>query len=77
MSATVKNWLEQIPQKDIRTRALKNLQVERTNDIAKSLEHAVFVAFLWHRTPEKYNYWAAVHHNIKYPADLMPVPKIK
>lgn len=73
----VKQYLQTIQDKDVQRRALKNLQIERAGDTAKSLEHAIFTAFLWHKTPERFDYWKAIHHNVKYPADLMQVPKIK
>lgn len=75
--STVKSFLEQIPDKQVRERALKNLQTERAGDMANSLEHAIFVAFLWHRTPETFDYWKAIHHNTRYPDNLITVPKIK
>lgn len=74
---TVQQYFSEIADKNIRTRALRNMHVERAGDICKSLEHALFTGFLWHRTPEKYLYWSAVHHNIKHPNDLKTVPKIK
>lgn len=73
---TVKQYMETIPDPDIRARALRNMHKERELDQCKSLEHAVFTGMLWHRTPELYEYWAAVHHNIKYPNDLMAVPAV-
>lgn len=73
----VKQYLQEIPDDNIRTKALKNLQVERANDRANGLAHAIFTAFLWHRTPEKFAYWSAIHHNIRHPHDLKQVPKIK
>lgn len=74
---TVKKYLEEITDPDVKKRALKNLHIERRDDIANSLEHALFTAFLWHKTPEKFDYWKAVHHNVKYPENKMPVPEIK
>lgn len=73
---TVLHHLQLITDDDIRRRALKNLFNERSGDRANSIEHAIFVAFLWHMTPEKFTYWKVVHHNFKNPNDLMPVPVI-
>lgn len=74
---TVKQQLEKLQDPDIKKRALKNLQIERAGDRCNSAEHAIYMAFYWHNTPEQLSYWQAVHHNLKYPNDLMPLPKIK
>lgn len=74
---TVKHHLDQISDPEVKKRALKNLYKERAGEWANSQEHALFVAFLWNKSPEGLKYWTAVHHNMKYPNDLMPVPAVK
>lgn len=71
---TVKQFLEKIPDEKVRNRALKNLYKERELDQCVSISHAIFTAFLWHRSPELYSYWKAIHHNFNHPGEQMKVP---
>lgn len=64
---TVKEYLQQIPDEEIRARALKNLDSEKANDQANSLEHAIYWAFRWHRAPEGFSYWKDYHTRLKNP----------
>lgn len=57
---TVKQYLEQLPE-PARSRALENLFHEYADEWSTSLPAALKRAFLWHRSPEKYEYWKQVH----------------
>ncbi len=58
---TVKQYLEELQDQEHREKALKNLDFEKRNDTANSLEHSLSVAFRWHRTPEGYKFWHNIH----------------
>lgn len=58
---TVKEYLEWIPDQEIREKALRNMWSDRQNDYCNSLEHAIFVGFLWFKSPEGYDYWKKIH----------------
>lgn len=73
---TVKQYLKGLQNPEVKSRALKNLDNEKAADNVHSLEHAIYWAFGWHLSPEGFNYWKAIHHNIKYPDNTMPVPEI-
>jgi hypothetical protein len=60
---TVKEYLETLPEPE-RSRALRNMDFEKQNDQATGLEHAVWWAFKWHRSPEGYKYWHQIHAGI-------------
>lgn len=64
MKKTVKQYLEEIPQLQVRTRALKNTGAadlrEWATDQAAALKHA----FVWHRSPEGFGYWCDVYLDI-------------
>ncbi len=74
---TVKQFLQEIEDREIRRLAKKYVQIEIAGYRAKSMEHALFMAFRWHMTPEGYNYWSAIHHNYRYPDDQMAIPEPK
>lgn len=62
---TVKKYLESIEDQDVRGRALANMDSEKENDQVKSLEHALYWAFKFHRAPEGYDYWIKIYSSLK------------
>lgn len=65
-------WLKLIADKEIRYRALVNLQMDRAEDQVRSVEQAIDRGFTWSRTSEGDEYWMNVHgKNIGlFPEDL-------
>ncbi len=56
---TIKQWLETIEDKEIRKKALANMDLT-----ADSLEEALSMAFTWKDTPEGEDYWMEVYKNL-------------
>lgn len=62
---TVLQHLQRIPNPEIRQRAINNHWKEYGGEACPSLQDALFRAFLWHKSPEKYDYWKQVHAQLK------------
>lgn len=59
---TVEQYLQEIPGSgDARERAIKNCDSEKKDEWSTSLPAALKRAFLWHKTPEGYDYWQTVY----------------
>lgn len=61
---TVLQYLEQIPDQEIRDKAIKNLFKECGTEWTTSLPAALKRAFLWHRSAEGFQYWDLVHKKL-------------
>jgi hypothetical protein len=60
----IKEYLQLIPEPATREKALKNLYGDYGNEWALSLPKALYRAFLWHRSPEGFDYWQQVHKTL-------------
>lgn len=58
---TVREWLEAIPNKDTRERAIKNVYPLREDMPRSCRSQALLVAFDWRRTPEGADYWENIY----------------
>lgn len=52
---TIKEWLEELPD-GYRERALANC--DRAEDVASSMDEAIYCAFDWNHTSEGVDFWA-------------------
>jgi hypothetical protein len=60
---TVKEALGQLKE-PYRSLALKNMNKGIDNHKANSIESALYMAFSWEKSPEKYQYWSEVHDRL-------------
>lgn len=59
---TIEQWLSEIDNVAVRTKALKNLVPSTLPFIADSQSDALLQAFAWEDTEEGFMYWNDVHH---------------
>lgn len=62
---TIKQYLEEIPDPEIRDLALKNMYQEYAGEWSTSLPAALKRAFLFCRSAEGYDYWIMVHNSLQ------------
>ncbi len=62
---TIKQYLQELPDCRTKERALQNMWNDYAGEWSPGLAAAIKRAFLWHRTPEGYEYWKAVHQAIE------------
>lgn len=62
---TIKEYLQEIPSQEHREKALANLDSEKTNDLSRSVEHALYAGFSWYRSPEGIQYWNDYHKQLQ------------
>lgn len=66
MSKTIKEWLSELDS-PYREQALENMDkdIPYTGDRkVESIKGALSGAFMWHETPEGYNYWRHLCHSL-------------
>jgi hypothetical protein len=62
---TIKHYLEQIKDPEVRERALRNADNEALKrDDYTSTKNALFGAFIWDDSPEGFDYWNNIYNNI-------------
>lgn len=59
---TISQYLDQIPDKDVRERAKRNMRPENRYRVLDSMPSAIAHAFDWTDSPEGFNYWYAVYY---------------
>lgn len=53
---TIREWLEELPE-PYRSQAFRNTPCINTDLYAPSLKYAIVRAFVWHKSPEGFEYW--------------------
>lgn len=67
---TIEAWLQELPE-PYRSQALTNMWWEDKNNMYLHLHQALFAAFNWSRSPEKYIFWHDVYVLCRdYPENL-------
>lgn len=61
---TIIEWLGEIEDSAVRTKALKNLHHLATKEPAISIGDALIVAFNWNETEEGEDYWHEVYYTL-------------
>lgn len=60
---TIEQWLQELPE-PVRSQALANMWWERAKDECDTLPNALHNAFLWFRSPERFDYWQSIYNAI-------------
>ena len=55
---TTRDWLTEIPDPEIREKALRNMDEDSANLEAQSISDALLGAFNWSKSPEGHRFWA-------------------
>lgn len=58
---TVKELLQSIPDRKVRKRALRNLDLRFADYPASTIQQALSIAFIYKDTPEGLDYWSDIH----------------
>jgi hypothetical protein len=78
MTATVLAWLKQIPDAEVRTKALNRLKRTKNSRIKViSIAQALMSAFYWGETPEGHRYWESIAVDIQKNVELNTIIKPK
>ncbi len=66
MNRTIEQYLQELPNTDgVRDKALKNMYKEYAGEWSTSLLAALERAFLFHQSPEGFQYWRDICDDIK------------
>lgn len=55
---TIADWLKTIPNKEVREKAIANMDLDKSGVVVEGLSVAIVNAFTWADTPEGNKYWS-------------------
>lgn len=76
MSKTVLQWLNELPEGEVKTKALRNMWKDNQHDMRPTLCSALWTAFNWIRSPEGYEYWKAIFDDLKKKENVQYTSKV-
>lgn len=61
---TIIEWLGEIEDSAVRTKALKNLDPKKRYVVVEHISEAILSSFIWEYTPEGQDYWEKIYYDL-------------